>query len=48
MTTTDEPPALEEVEEGDGLNLTALIPEHFSRYFAFFRPAKPSRYDSQK
>lgn len=36
MTTTDEPPAL---EEGDGLNLTALIPEHFSRYFAFFRPA---------
>lgn len=23
---------------GDRLDLTALIPEHFERYFAFFRP----------
>ena len=22
----------------DGLNLAKLIPEHFTRYFAFFRP----------
>ncbi len=24
--------------EGEVLNLTALIPDHFERYFAFFRP----------
>jgi hypothetical protein len=25
-------------DASDGLDLTALIPEHFERYFAFFRP----------
>ena len=31
-STTDDAPT------ADGLNLAELIPEHFARYFAFFRP----------
>ncbi len=33
-----ESPTQEKSPAGDGLNLTELIPEHFARYFDFFRP----------
>ena len=35
-TTPNAPPDV--TSRGDTLNLTELIPDHFARYFAFFRP----------
>ena len=36
MAGTQDPPSAP--PERDVLDLTKLIPEHFARYFAFFRP----------
>ncbi len=36
MATTS--PSTPESPTGAGLNLAELIPEHFARYFAFFKP----------
>jgi hypothetical protein len=34
----EEPTTRDRVAEDDSLNLAALIPEHFARFFEFFRP----------
>ena len=35
---TSRSPTSETSANDEGLNLAVLIPEHFARYFAFFRP----------
>ena len=35
---TTENPKTEDAPAGGGLDLARLIPDHFERYFAFFRP----------